>query len=189
MKLTARQVRFIFPFWSGLSRRRLRFGGKRNTIHLQETALVVEGEVFRFHYLGLERFFYRVFTEWTTVTMPYSRITAVRCRRKLVLPLLVLSSFALVALIVIAGALWSPRPDAGEKAAGFLVVAGAVSAGLAAWSRWGFAPTHTVTFRARDGKLTRFVFRIRSTGVRKEFDAVLAKYRDAARAFGPAEAR
>jgi hypothetical protein len=189
MKLAPRQVRFVLPFWQGFSRRRLRFAGKRNTIHLQETALVVEGEIFRFHYLGLERFFARVFSEWTTVTVPYSRITAARCRRKTVFPLLILAMYTIMALIVIPGAYFDPRKQALAEAAGFLVLAGAASAALAAGSRWGFAPTHSVTFRARDGKLTSFLFRIRSKAVRMEFDEVLSKYRDAARAFVPPEAR
>ena len=43
---------------------------------------MVEGEILRFHYFGLERFFARALGEWTTVTVPYSRIEQVTFRSR-----------------------------------------------------------------------------------------------------------
>ena len=79
MKLDSRQFRFTVPFATFSARRLVKLGGKRGSLHLQETALVAEGELLRFTFIiGLEWLFRRALSEWTMVTVPYSRIQAVR---------------------------------------------------------------------------------------------------------------
>jgi hypothetical protein len=78
MRLENRQVRFIVPFLSLRPRQIVKLGGRRGSLHLQETALVVEGELLCFSFiLGLEWLFRRALSQWTTLTIPYSRIERV----------------------------------------------------------------------------------------------------------------
>jgi hypothetical protein len=188
MKLTPKQVRFIIPFWSGPFRRWHRFSGKRNTVQLQETALVVEGELLRFYYFGLERLFARVLSEWTSVTVPYSRIESVRYRTYLWLRLFILLPIFALATLMMVGLLWEATgtPDAVTMA----LAASSLLVALFAFVIWrGIGPSYTLEYRAKDGVLTAMYFRVRAVVVRREFDAALAKYRDAARVFDPAGRR
>jgi hypothetical protein len=86
MKLAGRDVRFSLPFLPGS--RWVRLAGQRNSVQLMETALVVEGNILKLHMLGLERFLIASMSEWTTITVPYSRIRRVELRRYMWLRLL-----------------------------------------------------------------------------------------------------
>jgi hypothetical protein len=181
MKLGPKQVRFVRPFWPTLFGRTLRFAGRRNTIHLQETALVVEGEILRFHYLGLERLIGRALSEWTMVTIPYSRIESVQYRKQIVLR---------IAIVVIAAALailgmrlpWTPRAEWAAMDAvadGLLLIPVVVLAGLI-W--WLIRASYLLVFRSKDGTRIRLCFRVRSKAQRLAFDAAVRSYREASRA-------
>lgn len=181
MKLGPRQVRLVTPFWPTLTGRRLRFVGRRNAVQLQETALVVEGDVLRFFYLGVERFFGGVFAEWTTITVPYSRIVSVRYRSNLWVVLVVLAPVLGLAGLMAVGVVTG---DISALEIASALVALVLPVGLLVYIVWRvLAPKYTVTFRAKDGTRTTFAFRVRSRAARKEFDAALAKYQDAARQF------
>jgi hypothetical protein len=186
VKLGPKQVRFVRPFWPALFGRTLRFAGRRNTIHLQETALVVEGEILRFHYLGLERLFARALSEWTMVTIPYSRIESVQYRKRVALR---------IAIVVIAAALailgmrlpWT-TPDKWTMldaiADALLLVPVVVLAGLI-W--WLIRASYLLVFRSKDGTRIRLSFRVRSKAQRLAFDTALQSYREASRAHTRAE--
>lgn len=77
MKIESRNLAFmgVNP-WFG--RRSLRFVGNENTIQLLETALVIEGYRKTVGYPLIDILFQWALSEWTTVTVPYSRI--VKCR-------------------------------------------------------------------------------------------------------------
>ena len=70
MKFGPRELRFTYPVWASF-RGLVVFVGRRNTIHLQETALVIEGDLLRFQLPVIDRFVRRVFCEWSMVTVPY----------------------------------------------------------------------------------------------------------------------
>lgn len=181
MKLDPNQVRLLTPFLPGLSRRRLRFAGRRNAVQLQETALVIEGDLLRFHYLGFERLFAGAVSEWTTVTMPYSRITRVRYKSNLFVRLLILVPALGLAGLMAVGIL-NGAPSAVEILTALAALA--LPVGVLWWLVWrGLGPTYVVQFRAKDDTLTEVTLRVRSRALRKEFDAALAGYRDAARRF------
>jgi hypothetical protein len=182
MKLDPKQVRLITPFWPSLLGRTLQFTGRRNTIHLQETALVAEGEILLFHCLGLERLFGRAMSSWSTVTVPYSRIVSVRYRSKLVLRLVLLA--ALFALLAVT--LQLPRINPSdwtwlEAAADAIILVPVVA--LACLVCWAISPSHTVRFRLKDGKRRRFHFAVRSKAARRQFDDALTQFRQAARTY------
>jgi hypothetical protein len=182
MKLGPKQVRFVRPFWPALFGRTLRFAGRRNTIHLQETALVVEGEILRFHYLGLERLIARALSEWTMVTLPYSRIASVRYRSHLGLRLAIL--LAAAALSTLAMRLpWTPSGEwtsLDMVADALVAVPVVVLAGLI-W--WGIRSSYALVFRSKDGARIRLCFVIRSKAQRLAFDTVLGSYREASRVY------
>ncbi len=181
MKLTPGQVRLVAPFWPTISGRRLRFTGGGGTIQLQETALVIEGNLLRFFYLGIERFFGGVFGEWTTVTVPYSRITSVRYRSRVVVRVVLLVPVVVLVLLMAVGIVTG---GIGVLELAAALVALAIPVGVlvfVAW--WMLGPLYTVKFRAKDGTRTVFCFRIRSRKRRREFDAALEKYRDAAQRY------
>ena len=101
MRLDPRKVRFVAPmFHVGVFGGAVRFVGRENTVHLQETALVAEGNLLKVGLLGLEILFRRALAEWSAVTVPYSRITAARYVR---FPLL-----RVIALVVLALCLGDP---------------------------------------------------------------------------------
>lgn len=181
MKLDPKQVRLLTPFLPGLTRRRLRFVGPRNAVQLQETALVIEGDLLRFHYLGFERLFAGAVSEWTTVTIPYSRITRVRYRRKLVLRLAILLPVLGLAGLIATGIL-TGAPSAVEVVTALAALA--LPVGVLVWLVWkGLGPTYMIQFRAKNGTLTEITLRVKSRALRAEFGDALDRYRDAARRF------
>jgi hypothetical protein len=182
MKLGPKQIRFIRPFWPALSGRTLRFAGRRNTIHLQETALVVEGEILRFHYLGIERLIARALSEWTMVTVPYSRIRSVWYRSNRWLRLVIIVVAATLSIFAMRLP-WTPPSewtalDAVSDA--LVLVPVLVLAGLV-W--WGVRASYVLVFRSKDGTRVRLCFRIRSKVQRLAFESVLRSYREASRAY------
>ena len=165
MKLDPKQVQFRTPILSAFSRSTVPFARKRSTIHLQETAMVLEGDLLQFQYLGIERFFARAVSEYSTVTVPYSRLMKVKYRRKWVYR-------GLVLLI-----------------AGFLTLLTALIWLVTYLILRLIPPVYSVVYRNPDGAKRRFSFRIKSRAVRKEFDAALAKYRESAGRFAERDAR
>jgi hypothetical protein len=170
------------PFFPTLVGRTLRFVGRRNTVQLQETALVVEGDLLLFPCLGLERLFGRALSARTTVTVPYSRLLTVRYRRRRILRLTILAGL-LGFLALTLGDPWDDRTGMEWVAGGLLLVPVVL---LAAVVWWGIRPAYAVRFRAKDGRRTRLHFAIRSRALRAAFDAALAGYREAARAYARA---
>ncbi|HEY2787503.1 MAG TPA: hypothetical protein VGJ05_21280 [Fimbriiglobus sp.] len=182
MKLTPKQVKLVYPFLPGITSRVLRFTGRRNTVHLQETALVLEGELIRFHYLGLERLFARALAEWTTITIPYSRLIRVKYKSRRFLRLFVVLSFVLIIGLLSFG-LFS-RHASNPELTILLLSGGGPILGLLCWVMFrAILPGFAVTFRARDGTKTRFLFQVKKKPHRKEFGERLREYRAAAKAF------
>ena len=146
MRLDPRKVRFVPPLVPvGLRTESLRFIGKENTVDLQETALVVEGNLLKAGLLGIELLFRRALADWSAVTIPYSRITAVRYVR---FPLLRLAALAfLVVLFAVPTALAFLNPDVLLDIAlvdfGLFLLALYVSIRVPA--------RYAIRFRARDG--------------------------------------
>ena len=175
-------MRLSTPFWPALTGRTLRFTGRRNSVHLQETALVAEGEMLLFRCLGLERLFGRALSARTTVTVPYSRLVAVRYRAGWGLRLSILAGLA-VFLALTLGAPWDD-PTGMEWVADALILVPVAILGVFVWR--GIRPAYAVRFRAKDGRRTRLHFTVRSRAVRRQFDAALAEYRRAARTYAPA---
>jgi len=181
VKLGPKQVRFVRPFWPALFGRTLRFAGRRNTIHLQETALVVEGEILRFHYLGLERLFARALSEWTMVTIPYSRIESAQYRKHVALRMVIVVIAAVLAILAMRLP-WTPRADwtaLDAIADALLLVPVVVLAGLI-W--WMIRASYLLVFRSKEGRRIRLSFRVRSRAQRLAFDTALQSYREASRA-------
>jgi hypothetical protein len=169
MKLDDRQVRFVTPFWPSIRRHKVRLGGRRGSLHLQETALVAEGELIRFSFFSLEWLFRRALSEWTTVTVPYARIVAVRYHRLLWLRVL----SALFLLAGLAEAMWlilARDPATGLLVFGLTIILGI----LLGYVNLRVKPSYRVTFRGKDGRRRMLAFAIRSNKLRRSFADALA---------------
>jgi hypothetical protein len=178
MKLDGRQVRFITPFMLLPGQLLVRLGGRRGGVQLQETALVVEGELARFKaVIGVEWAFRRVLSEWTTLTVPYSRIDAARLSS--LWPLRVVT--ILVVAGVVALAVWLRDEPA---LVSVVWVFGGALALLLAYINVRVKPSVRVKFRSKDGKRRMLAFVIRSRRLRKPFLDTLQTHRAVAARFG-----
>ena len=111
MKLEARHVRFraSLPWFT---RHRMLFVGKRNTLQLLETALVIEGYLMRLFFPLVDAFFRRPLSEWSTITVPYSRILRFK-HAPMIIPRVIVTVRALASMlfstssaIAFSGLLW-----------------------------------------------------------------------------------
>jgi hypothetical protein len=184
MKLEARHVRFlnVLPWFT---RRRVQFVGRANTLQLLETALVVEGYRQRLFLPVVDFLFRQALSEWTTVTVPYSRIVRHRYNRKILMRLLVLAilwgplllvTAAFTAAMVEKG----PGPDSWDVGY-FLCMFSLLSLVLSLYLCLRvLAPRNHLWFRQADGSRALLVFRIPARQRQAAFVAQLKQYRDTA---------
>lgn len=170
MRLDDRNVRFVAPLIlvEGKRKKYVRLGPRRGSLHLQETALVVEGELLRFYYFGVEMFFRRALSEWTTVTVPYSRIEVRRRSHWKAIAL----ALAVVAWVTFLGFVANDAGDWG----------GGIACGLTwlvpiLFLLWRGRSRQTVAFRGKDGKLRVLMFKLRPKAVRTQFFTALEAHR------------
>jgi WD40 repeat protein len=184
MRLDPKRVRFISPMLPLLFTSGLRFVGREKTVQLQETALVVEGNLLKIGLLGLELLFRRVLAEWSSVTIPYSRIYRVRyirfpLMRRLSLFYLILWPLfsALLLLTVGVEEMWELCALAGIP-------------GVAAlFALFYVSPRHAIEFRTKSGARTRLVLQVSGKRLREEFLHKLDEYRIQAKNFAPNDSR
>jgi hypothetical protein len=176
MKFGPRDLRFTYPVWASF-RGVVVFIGRRNTLHLQETALVIEGDLLRFQLPIIDWFVRRVFCEWTMLTVPYSRIVRHRyCRYRTVKVLWWLFVAAVAGLMGLAVAQGPPK----EYAALAMLLLALFVMGLLL--HWVFRPRHVLTFRGADGRRRLVCFRITSRPQRQKFIGLLKANLDAVKA-------
>jgi hypothetical protein len=183
MKLDPRDVRFVGVLpWFG--RRGLRFVGRGNSVQLLETALVIEGSQKTIGLFLVDLLFQQALSEWTTITVPYSRVESCRFSRMWV------AKFVFLAPIALFGVL----PCVGLTAANALIGSGlsAAETAMAALPGFGFlllaiyvvvrflGARHYLVFRRADGQRVLTCFRIRKRALRAAFDDRLVANRRAA---------
>ncbi len=176
MKLAGKELVFRLPQMRR-SGRWLRFLRRGNTIQLLETAVVVEGYQQRFTMPVIDAFFRRALSEWTTVTIPYSRILDYRYRSRRVIRWVLTIAVWLPALLFTFALADNVAKGRAEGVVGSAIVL-AMSAGLAAVLSLYFflescAPRNTLTFRKADGKRASLLFSIRSRPRQKAFRTLL----------------
>lgn len=173
VRLENRQVRFIVPFLTLHPRRVVKLGGRRGGIQLQETAMVVEGELLCFTFIvGLEWLFRRALSQWTTVTVPYSRIESVRVTRLWPLRMLTLSLFA-IWLAAVSFLLWKD-----EDVVAPVLVSGAVFLMVLLYVNFRVRRSVRILFRGKE-RLKMLVFVVRKKFLRQQFLDTLNRHRQA----------
>jgi hypothetical protein len=177
MKLSPGQVKFHAPFWP--TGRRPRFVGKANTLQLLETALVVEGHRQRLFMPVVDSFFLQALSEWTTITVPYSRILSFRRSRRLVLRVLVTLLFWAPAVLLAGSGVLSGEGSGASLLAGGLIALLVLPLNFLVVFRL-LAPRNELVFRQADGRRSRLAFTIRSAKRQKAFAEQLAAYRKSA---------
>ena len=188
MRLDPKKVRFVAPFTTlGVFGDTVRFVDGPKTVQLQETALVVEGNVLKVGLLGAEALFRAALAEWSSVTVPYARIARVKYSRfplgRQIALLVCLAGPA----VVVAGIL-----SVGWSEAFTLAAVGAVLVVPAVYAFARIPPRFMIDFQARGGRRTRIMLQITDRRLRAEFAARLAEYREAAAKYArpdPADAR
>jgi hypothetical protein len=159
----------------------LRFGGRRNSVQLLETALVVEGELQRFHFLGVESLYRKAISEWTGVTIPYSRIlwAGQRSFRWVRWPLFGL--FGLMEVLWLADLLFSPRSRGYEDVNWALWLIVTLTGLLLVFAIHRLAlPHYQVIHRTRNRSRVYLNLQIRSKKLRRAFDRELQRNRELA---------
>ena len=176
MKFGPRDLRFTYPLWTTFRNVQV-FIGRRNTIHLQETAVVIEGDRMRFQLPIIDRFVRRVFCEWTMVTVPYSRIVRHKhCTYRTAKVLWWLFAALVAGLMTF---LFVLQPHKEYEALALLLPALALVGLLV---HLLLRQRHVLVFRGADGKRRLVCFRITSRPQRKQFLNLLKANLDAVRA-------
>ena len=178
MKFGPQGLRFTWPFWTPF-RRLLAFLHCGGTLHLQETALVIEGDLIRFRLPVLDLFVKPAFAERTLVTIPYSRI--VRLSRPRYVTVKVLWWLLAGALFAVyAPSLWDPF-DPGWSLY-LLALLGLLFLLLGFVVHRFFRPRHALWFRGADGRPRLVCFCLAPAKRRRQFAELLQANWDAARA-------
>ena len=190
MKIEPRHLRF-FSMWPHVWWRRLRFLPRGNSLQIQETGLVVQGHLQKLGMPLLDLFFRALVSEWSTVTVPYSRILFLRPRRFIVarvlltllacLPLLLYFGPWLVTAAVNPGRV----PLDGVTAYVALLLA-LLALVLGAYvDGWLLVARHYLLFEEPGGSLALLAFRIKSARLRRRFVELVDNNRRTTQAFLP----
>jgi hypothetical protein len=178
MKFGPKGLAFTWPAWT-LFRRHLAIIGRDNTLHLQETALVIEGDLIRFGLPVFDVFVKRAFAERSLVTIPYSRIVgltrACYITVKALWWLLTIAVFATIASTV-----WDPN-NSGDSLY-YLGLVGLMLLLQGYLMHRFFRSRHVLLFRRADGDRCVVCFCLTSRKRRRQFVDLLRTNRDAARA-------
>ena len=175
MRLDPKKVRFVTPFTAlGLFGDAVRFVRGPKTVQLQETALVVEANAMKVGLLGLEALFRGALMEWTSVTVPYSRITRAKFTRLPAMRLLGVMALPLWVVAVFLARLSS------FDAAVEVGLWGVIPVVVGAYVFARVSPRFVLDFRAKSGRRTRLLFHITDKKLRAAFVARLAEYRESA---------
>jgi len=193
MKIEGKNIRFLPPS-SFLGRNGLYFVGRANSIQLLDTALVIEGDQKVIGLFVVDLFFRQALSEWTTVTIPYSRIVKCQYSRQL---LKMLAFFLLIFLPILAIIALSLAGEGGFSAQEWiaLVIVAVfmlIPIGLlflVFYFVFDIGPRTTLIYRRPDGRSIRIAFRIRPSALREKFLARLEANRKAAANAGAALAK
>jgi hypothetical protein len=175
MKFGPKALRFHRPFFMPFTKR-LAFVGRQNTIHLQETALVVEGDLMRLRLPFFDWMVQRALAEWSMVTIPYSRIG-----RHTYATYIVWRVLCWLVTIPVVGLIMMPFVMmAGEADPYFLLVGVVLLVLVGVLIHLLFRPRHILRFLHADGKPRVICFYFRSRKQRLKFTELLKENRKAA---------
>lgn len=179
MKIEARHVAFL-PVLPWFGRKRMTFVGRTNTLQLLETALVIEGQRKMLALYVVDLFFQQALSEWTMVTVPYSRIERCRYYPRWLARVITIALFTLptlVGLVISVPFLW-------QTVDFFSLATPVLLFGLLLLSIYvvlRLLPSrYVLQFRRPDGRLVRTHFRIKTRKLRHAFDQRLAANRKSA---------
>jgi predicted membrane protein len=176
MRLDPKQVRFVRTMNMSLQSGALQFVGKESNIQLLETALVVEGNLLKVMFLGFERIFRQALAEWTSVTIPFSRID--RAKQINWPPL---RAFALILAMLLGLGTVLVFLDKPSRIGVVEVTFIPILMAVCIYVVFRVKGRYEVRYRTKDGRRRRILFTIKSKPIRKEFIRRLNEYRQAAK--------
>ena len=173
MKFGPNRIRFDRPLL-GVTQRLILFHPRGGSLHLQETALVIEGQFQRFRLPFYDSFIKRALCEWSTLTIPYSRIRRHRRARYLVpRTLLVILILACIAAPLFLIAETSSDVRFSDNEVGFLLAGVLVSGLLTYVLLRAFHTRHCLEYLSTDKKRYSIYFRFKSKKHWKTFVRLL----------------
>jgi hypothetical protein len=180
VKIESKQVSFLpVAPWPG--RRRFRFYGNANSMQLLETALVFEGYRKTLGFPVIDILVQWAMCEWTTVTVPYSRIARCRYSRRWVARSVIFAFFILPMIVMIGlsmALILNGRDSVAAISMDMLLTA---LIAVEIWIMFHFFPScYTLVFQLADGRRGLTRFRIKSKTIRRSFDERLESNRKAA---------
>jgi hypothetical protein len=185
MKIGPKDVRFSrtmrHPWW-----RQLRFLPRGNSLQVQETGLVIEGYLQKLSLPIVDMFFRSVLSEWTTVTVPFSRILFLKTRSFVLLRVL-LTLVAWLPLVFVGFTLLTSRRRPGESSGllEFGLPLAALGALVTFIFNWLLATRHCLVFEEASGSLALVCFRIKKAKLRRRFVELIQDHRRANRGARP----
>lgn len=168
MKIEPHYVRFV-TLLPRLGVKRITFNARGNALQLQETGLVVQGYLRTLRMPLLDLFFHSVLSQWTTLTIPYARITSLRYSRLIVARLLLTALVWLPLLAVGALLLLGPRLRLDE---GFFIIGGGLAAlglVLTFYINFRLPSRNYLRFELPDGRQALIAFQIKRGDLQKKF--------------------
>ncbi len=174
MKFGPKGMRFVSPVMNLLGKC-LTFVGRQNSLQLEETALVIDGDAQRFFLPFFEWFVRGALAKRTLVTVPYSRIVFARRRRYLVG-----KTFWWLGGLGVYGWLLFETKEA-EMLFFFAVVFGLTFLLLGVLVHLLLRPRFHLVYRQANGNKCRVCFRFTSRKLQREFVRRLEANRVAAR--------
>lgn len=184
MKLDSRHVHFTLPFLTQVTADGPpRFAGKEKTIHLRETAFVVEGGMLKVSFLGLELFFRRAITEYTSLTIPYQRMQETKQIRWPLPRLIFLVLMFLLPVTAVFLFIGVPTHPSYITAMiiGYLVCG--FGTALSVYALIRIRARYEIVYLDKHNKRCRLLFRISSKPILAQFEQTLKQYVDAARRY------
>lgn len=139
-----------------------------------DTALVIEGNLKTLGLHVVDMLFRQALSEWTTVTIPYSRIVRCSHARNLFKTIAFFSLILLPFVIALVSAALAVD-NVGAAEIGILLVAGAVVAiplgflMVLLYYLFDIGPRTTLTFRRPDNRVLQVNFRIRPRALQRTF--------------------
>lgn len=178
MRIEPNQLTFL-PVTFSWRRDRLWFVGQGNTLQLLDTAMVIEGNLRTISLPPFDWLFRSALSEWTTVTIPYSRITKCDYARYLMVKILIILFLVGPFTLMVIGAINSLKVSIEEVVLLSIFMLPLVFLILYLFFRI-FAPRYRLRFQRADGRECMVGFRIYRKKRRKEFEQLLESNRKAA---------
>lgn len=184
MKLENKQVQFVSSFMSaGFQAGVPRFFGKEKSVHLRETAFVIEGQALKVSFPIVDMFVRSALSDTTSLTIPYQRMRSARLIRWPFSRLLFLILLLLVPVVIIWFNVTVPFNPASADMLTFVYILAFVVGLLSLYLVFRIKPRYEIVFRDKNHIRRQLNLRIKNKVLSKQFDVEITRYIQEAKGF------